>query len=161
MAILTRSEARRRVKSWQEAGETVVFTNGCFDLLHAGHIELLSRARQLGDRLVVGLNSDGSVTRLKGAPRPLQTQEHRALILEALRMVDAVVIFSEDTPLQLIARLRPDVLVKGEDYAAEAIVGADLVQAYGGRVARVTLVQGVSTTAILKRIQPSRDPEKP
>ena len=131
--------------------ERVVFTNGCFDILHRGHVEYLAAARALGDRLVVGLNTDASVRRLKGPARPVNPQEDRAVVLAALAAVDAVVLFGEDTPLDLISALLPDVLVKGGDYRPEEIVGAAEVVAAGGRVVVAPLVPGRSTTGILQR----------
>jgi D-beta-D-heptose 7-phosphate kinase/D-beta-D-heptose 1-phosphate adenosyltransferase len=132
----------------------VVFTNGVFDLLHVGHVALLEAARAAGDALVVGLNSDASVRRLgKGADRPLVAERERARLLAALAAVDCVVLFDDDTPLALIVRLHPDVLVKGADYAREAIVGAAEVEAWGGRVVRVPLVQGQSTTEIVRKLR--------
>lgn len=145
--------ARRLVADWQAAGEKVVFTNGCFDLIHAGHIEILSQARALGDRLIVGLNSDHSVNELKGAGRPVITQDDRVKILSALRPVDLVVIFTEPTPAELIAVLRPDILVKGREYRLEDIAGADTVLASGGEVRRLELVTGRSTSAIIRKIR--------
>jgi len=130
---------------------SLVFTNGCFDLLHEGHRALLERASSLGDRLVVGLNSDASVRRLKGPDRPATGEADRARALLALDTVDAVTVFDEDTPLALIEALRPDVLVKGADYAPEEIVGREIVEGDGGRVVRVPLVPGVSTSRILER----------
>jgi len=131
-----------------------VFTNGVFDLLHAGHIALLEAARAAGDALVVGVNTDASVRRLgKGADRPLVAEGERARVLAALAAVDSVVLFDEDTPLALIERLRPDVLVKGADYAPEAIVGAAEVEAWGGRVVRVPLVAGKSTTDLVRKLR--------
>jgi len=133
----------------------VVFTNGVFDLLHAGHVALLEAARAEGDVLVVGVNSDASVRRLgKGPDRPLVPEGERARVLAALAAVDCVVLFDEDTPLALIRRLHPDVLVKGADYAREAIVGAAEVEGWGGRVVRVPLVEGKSTTALLRNLRP-------
>jgi D-beta-D-heptose 7-phosphate kinase/D-beta-D-heptose 1-phosphate adenosyltransferase len=145
-------EARRTIRSWQESGQRVVFTNGCFDLLHPGHIHLLQGARRLGERLVVGLNSDASVKRLKGDSRPIIGERDRAVILNALDCVDAVVLFDEDTPLNLIRRLRPDILVKGSDYRLEEVVGKAEVEAYGGRVALVDILDGYSTTGIARRM---------
>lgn len=134
-------------------GGRVVFTNGVFDLLHAGHVSLLEAARAEGDALVVGVNSDASARRLgKGPDRPLVPAAERARVLAALAAVDCVVVFEEDTPLALIRRLRPDVLVKGADYAPEAIVGAVEVEGWGGRVVRVPLVEGQSTTALIARL---------
>lgn len=132
--------------------DTVVFTNGCFDILHPGHVDYLARARALGSRLVVGLNSDASVTRLKGPGRPVNDQASRALVLAALECVDHVVVFDEDTPLELIRKVRPDVLVKGGDWSVDKIVGRDLVEARGGRVLSLPLLPGHSTTAIIERI---------
>jgi rfaE bifunctional protein nucleotidyltransferase chain/domain len=130
----------------------VVFTNGCFDILHRGHVEYLSAARALGDTLVVGLNADASVRRLKGSGRPVNPEEDRAIVLAGLAAVDAVVAFHEDTPLRLISRLLPDVLVKGGDYSRETIVGADEVEEAGGTIVVVPLVRDRSTTALIGRI---------
>lgn len=133
--------------------ETVVFTNGCFDILHRGHVSYLTQARALGDRLVVGLNDDASVRRLKGAGRPVVNQDDRAYVLAALACVDAVTLFDEDTPAELIAALLPDVLVKGGDYSPEQVVGRDIVESHGGRLVLIPFVAGRSTTDILQRIQ--------
>ncbi len=140
-----------RVAAWRSAGQRVVFTNGCFDLLHIGHIILLEQARHAGDRLIVGLNSDNSVRRIKGPPRPIIAQDERAHIVAALSSVDAVVVFDESTPLKLIEAIRPDVLVKGGDYAEDNIAGAREVRAWGGRVEIIPLVEGVSTTRLLAK----------
>jgi D-beta-D-heptose 7-phosphate kinase/D-beta-D-heptose 1-phosphate adenosyltransferase len=132
----------------------IVFTNGVFDLLHPGHVELLEAARREGAVLIVGLNSDASVRRLgKGADRPVTPEAARARVLAGLAAVDCVVLFDEDTPLELITRLQPDVLVKGADYSRDAIVGADIVESHGGRVVRVPLVQGFSTSSIVERLR--------
>ncbi len=131
----------------------MVFTNGCFDILHAGHLDYLERARALGDRLVIGLNSDASVTRLKGPGRPVNALKTRELMLASLMFVDAVVIFDEDTPERLITEVKPDILVKGGDYLAENIVGADFVTAKGGRVEVLPFVDGYSTTSIIEKIR--------
>lgn len=147
--IIERADLLRRYR--RPRSGTLVFTNGCFDLLHRGHVEYLYAARQLGDVLVVGLNSDASVRRLKGPSRPLNPQEDRALILAGLGAVDAVVIFEEDTPRALIASLLPDLLVKGGDYRAEEVVGGEEVRAAGGEVMIAPLVPDRSTTAILTR----------
>jgi rfaE bifunctional protein nucleotidyltransferase chain/domain len=133
----------------------VVFTNGCFDLVHAGHVKVLERARRLGELLIVGLNSDASVRALKGPGRPILHQADRALLLAALTPVDYVVIFNEPTPQRLIERLQPDVLVKGADWGQGAIVGAAVVRARGGRIVRIPLLKGCSTTALIERIQAS------
>jgi D-beta-D-heptose 7-phosphate kinase / D-beta-D-heptose 1-phosphate adenosyltransferase len=144
--------AERRMR-----GETVVFTNGCFDLLHAGHIKYLEASRALGDCLIVGLNTDASVARLKGPDRPILDEAERSEILSALRCVDYVVLFDEDTPISLIEAIRPDVLTKGTDYSRDEVVGGDLVESYGGRVERIDLVAGKSTTGIIERIADSRE----
>jgi D-beta-D-heptose 7-phosphate kinase/D-beta-D-heptose 1-phosphate adenosyltransferase len=152
---MTIDEAVRLVSSWRGAGKTIVFTNGVFDLLHPGHVRYLQHARALGDALIVGVNSDRSVRANKTADRPITPEAERVEILEALACVDAVVIFDEDTPHGLIAALQPDVLVKGADWAEDAIVGRDLVEARGGRVVRVPVERGYSTTAIVARIRGS------
>jgi rfaE bifunctional protein nucleotidyltransferase chain/domain len=140
---------------WRRAGRSVAFTNGCFDLLHAGHVALLERARAEGDLLVVGLNSDASVRSLKGEGRPLVPQGERAETLLALEAVDRVVVYDEPTPLEVIRALRPDVLVKGADWALSAIVGREEVESAGGRVVRVELVPGRSTTSLVDCIRRS------
>ena len=140
-------------RGWKAAGRAVVFTNGCFDLLHLGHVSLLERARALGDVLVVGLNSDASVARLKGAGRPIVPQAERAEVLCALEAVTRVVVYDEDTPREIVAVLLPDVLVKGADWAVDAIVGRREVEAAGGRVVRVDIVPGRSTSAVVDRIR--------
>lgn len=150
---LSLKEASLTVETWKKNGEIVVFTNGCFDLLHPGHVRLLQEAAKEGDRLVVGLNSDASIKRLKGSERPVLAQDDRAAILSALDCVDAVVIFEEDTPLNLIQALRPSVLVKGGDYTLECVVGKKIVEASGGKVVLIPLLEGKSTTAILHAIR--------
>ncbi len=135
--------------------ETLVFTNGCFDILHAGHIRYLQEARALGDRLIVGINSDASVRRLKGEGRPVNTAEDRALMLKALACVDEVYVFDEDTPLELIKKIRPDIIVKGGDYKPEEVVGRDFAEIYGGRVEIIPFTEGKSTTSIIDRIKNS------
>ncbi|GAB3727820.1 D-glycero-beta-D-manno-heptose 1-phosphate adenylyltransferase [Hymenobacter agri] len=149
--ILTREQLPATVEAWRAAGRKVVFTNGCFDLLHLGHVDYLEQARHLGDALVVGLNTDASVGGLKPG-RPIQDEAARARILAALAFVDAVVLFGEPTPLALIELVQPDVLVKGDDYAPESIVGYDVVMARGGAVRTVPLVAGYSTSRIVARI---------
>jgi len=150
---MTRDEALALVDRLRAAGRTVVFTNGVFDLLHVGHLRYLQQARELGDALIVGLNSDRSVRANKGESRPVTSEAERAEILEALACVDGVVVFDEETPHDLIAAIQPDVLVKGADWAEDAIVGRDLVEARGGRVVRVPLEAGKSTTAIIEYIK--------
>ncbi len=142
-----------RLAPVRAGGGRVVFTNGCFDLLHPGHVRYLETARGLGDVLVVGLNDDASVRRLKGPGRPILRLDERAEVLAALAAVDHVVAFADDTPLRLIEQVQPDVLVKGADWGADEIVGGELVRARGGRVERIDLVPEVSTTALLRRIR--------
>jgi len=149
---VTLESARALAQSWRAQGLTVGFTNGVFDLLHPGHVSLVRQARGACDRLIVGINSDASVKRLKGEARPIQNDASRALVLGSLASVDAVVIFPDDTPLAVIEALRPDVLVKGADYTVETVVGADIVQSYGGRVMLASLEDGHSTTATVARI---------
>jgi D-beta-D-heptose 7-phosphate kinase/D-beta-D-heptose 1-phosphate adenosyltransferase len=150
--ILSREAMVDEAAGWRRKGLKVGFTNGCFDLLHPGHVSLLSQARAACDRLIVGLNTDASVKRLKGEGRPVNAEAARALVLAALETVDAVVLFDEDTPLSLIEALKPDVLVKGADYKIEDIVGADVVRENGGRVVLAQLLPGQSTTATIARI---------
>jgi len=139
----------QRLTMWRFQNKKVVFTNGCFDILHRGHIEYLSKARDLGDILVIGLNTDASVKRIKGANRPVQDETSRAMVLASLRFVEAVVLFDEDTPFDLINFIKPDVLVKGGDYTESSIIGAEVVKANGGEVVTIPLVEGYSTTGIL------------
>ena len=155
-----REEQHRYVEDWRKQGSRIVFTNGCFDILHSGHVTYLEAARSLGDRLIVGLNSDDSVRRLKGNSRPVNCLEDRARVLGALACVDAVVGFDEDTPLELINALRPDVLVKGGDYDEARIVGALEVRSWGGEVRTIPLLEGRSTTRLLEIIQ-ERDERRP
>ncbi len=143
----------RKIQSLKITGKKVVFTNGCFDLLHPGHIRYLAAARDMGNFLVIGLNADASVQRLKGPSRPMQNETTRAELMAALQVVDAVVIFEEDTPMELLQTLKPDVLVKGGDYTINTIVGADLVQSYGGQVAVIPFEDGFSTTNLIKKIK--------
>jgi D-beta-D-heptose 7-phosphate kinase/D-beta-D-heptose 1-phosphate adenosyltransferase len=150
--VLTRAQAEARVRAWRAAKLKIGFTNGCFDLLHPGHVSLLGQARAACDRLIVGLNSDASVQRLKGEGRPVQAEAARAAVLASLAAVDAVVVFAEDTPLSLIEAFRPDVLVKGADYSKAQVVGADLVEKWGGRVLLADLAPGHSTTATIKKL---------
>jgi D-beta-D-heptose 7-phosphate kinase/D-beta-D-heptose 1-phosphate adenosyltransferase len=151
--VLSRDAAVRLVQDLRAAGRTIVFTNGVFDLLHPGHLRYLQRARALGDALIVGLNGDASVRRNKGEGRPIIPEMERAELLTALTAVDAVTFFDEDTPAEIIKRLQPDVLVKGADWAADAIVGRDTVEARGGRVVRVTVEQGYSTTGLVQKVR--------
>jgi D-beta-D-heptose 7-phosphate kinase/D-beta-D-heptose 1-phosphate adenosyltransferase len=150
--IVTQQQAMEQVAAWRDSGLRVGFTNGCFDLIHPGHVRLLTQARAACDRLIVGLNTDASVRRLKGPSRPVQSETARATVMASLAPVDLVVLFDEDTPLEMIRALRPDVLVKGADYTVEQVVGADLVQGWGGVVTLVDLEQGYSTTGTIKRM---------
>ncbi len=145
--------ARDIVLQWKAEGKKVVFTNGCFDILHLGHVDYLEKARSLGDKLVLGLNTDDSVSRFKGPQRPIQDQNSRAHILASLQFIDMVVLFNEDTPKDLISALIPDILVKGSDYLAENIVGADVVKLNGGVVKTIEFVPGYSTTRIVDKIK--------
>jgi rfaE bifunctional protein nucleotidyltransferase chain/domain len=153
--MLSTEEAVVRVGRVRACGGRIVFTNGVFDLLHPGHLRYLQRARQLGDALVVGVNSDRSVRAIKGESRPATPERERAEILAALSCVDDVVVFDEDTPLALIARLQPDVLVKGADWPEDGMIGRDIVEARGGRVVRVRFEAGYSTTSIIEKIKRS------
>lgn len=144
---------KKQVALWHMKSEKVVFTNGCFDILHRGHIEYLAAAADLGHRLIIGLNSDASVTKLKGEGRPVNHFDDRALALAALRFTDAIIEFQEETPLSLIKTLLPDVLVKGGDYTREGIVGANEVEAAGGNVAIISFIEGYSTTSFLQKIR--------
>lgn len=155
---LTLEEALLRFGREKRNGRKVVFTNGCFDLLHPGHIRGFEQARQLGDALIVGLNSDASVRQLKGPTRPVISEQERAEILSALEAVDAVIIFNEPTPREVISRLLPDVLVKGGDWASDQIVGREEVEGAGGRVVSIPFVPGYSTTTILQKIREGADP---
>lgn len=152
MTIATRADAVGLAERLRAAGRTVVFTNGVFDLLHPGHLRYLQHARSLGDALIVGINSDRSVRANKGAGRPITPEVERAEMVAALSSVEAAVIFDEDTPHAIVAALQPDVLVKGADWAEDAIVGRDIVEARGGKVVRVPIAAGYSTTAIVRRI---------
>lgn len=150
--VLTVAEAQDRVADWHRAGKSVGFTNGCFDLLHPGHVSLIAQAKAACDRLIVGLNSDASIKRLKGSDRPVQDETARSNVLAALAHVDMVVVFGEDTPLSLIKALKPDVLIKGADYTKETVVGASEVESWGGRVVLAALVEGQSTSGTIARM---------
>lgn len=149
--------AAAQIQSWQAKGEAVVFTNGCFDLLHFGHIHYLAAARDQGQRLVIGLNGSDSVRRLKGPNRPINDEITRQVLLAALGMVDLVVVFEEDTPLELIRLLQPDILVKGGDWKPEQIVGSELVLARGGKVLSLPYIEGYSTTLLEAKIKKQND----
>ena len=150
---MTRGEAVSFVQQLRAAGKQIVFTNGVFDIIHPGHIRYLQRARSLGDALIVGVNSDRSVRAIKGPARPTMPEEERAEVIAALACVDGAVIFDEDTPHAIISAIQPDVLVKGADWAEDAVVGRDVVEARGGRVVRMPVEPGYSTTSIVKRIR--------
>lgn len=152
--LFTKEQLLPFVQDMQNAGKKIVFTNGCFDILHRGHVEYLCHARDLGDYLVLGLNTDASVKRLGKSPeRPINKEDTRAIILAALECVDAVVLFDEDTPLELITYIEPTILVKGSDYKAEDIVGYDLVTSKGGQVITINLVDGFSTTKLIEKMK--------
>jgi D-beta-D-heptose 7-phosphate kinase/D-beta-D-heptose 1-phosphate adenosyltransferase len=151
--VLSRSEAAAFAQRLRDDGKTVVFTNGVFDLIHPGHVRYLNGARALGEALIVGVNADESVRRNKGESRPVTSEAERAEVIAALACVDAVTLFGEDTPAEVIRAIQPDVLVKGADWAADQIVGRDTVEARGGKVVRVAVEEGYSTSALLKRIR--------
>lgn len=142
-------------KSWSDSGDQVVFTNGCFDILHLGHIDYLEKARNLGTKLIVALNTDTSVSKLKGPERPINNELARGRMLAALAFTDMIVYFSEDTPYKIISQLKPDILVKGSDYLTENIVGSDIVIKNGGQVLTIDLVEGFSTSKIIEKIKNS------
>ncbi|NHZ85049.1 MAG: D-glycero-beta-D-manno-heptose 1-phosphate adenylyltransferase [Planctomycetia bacterium] len=152
MLLVDRTEAKKIVDRWKNEQKVVVFTNGCFDLIHRGHVEYLRKAKLLGDMLIVGLNSDTSVRRIKGRPRPYQDEQERAAILNAMEMIDMVIIFDEDTPLKLICELKPNILVKGGDYDSRIIVGAKEVEAGGGSVKIIPFLKGYGTSILVDKI---------
>lgn len=147
------AELQKTIASWKAAGNKVVFTNGCFDLVHLGHVDYLQKARNLGDKLVVALNTDASVSRIKGPNRPISTENSRARVMAAFEFVDAVVLFDEPTPKEVIEALCPDILTKGADYSIENIVGADFVQRNGGEVKTISFVEGFSTSSLIEKIK--------
>jgi len=152
--IVSLEQLNKLVIAWRLKGDTIVFTNGCFDILHLGHIDYLSKARDLGKRLIVGVNTDNSVKRLgKGESRPINDEKSRSMIIASLQFVDAVVLFDEDTPYQVIKAIEPDVLVKGSDYTIDKVVGADIVKKCGGKVVLIEYLDGYSTTNIEKKIR--------
>ena len=152
MSIVDRNEAVKIIDKWRTDQKTIVFTNGCFDIIHRGHVEYLRKAKLLGDILIVGLNSDASVRRIKGEPRPYQDEQDRAAILDAMEMVDLVVIFKEDTPLDLICELKPDILVKGGDYDSHSIIGANEIKSWGGSVKTIPFLKGYGTSKLVEKI---------
>lgn len=147
------TELAEKVSTWQSQGELVVFTNGCFDIIHPGHVDYLTRAKELGQRLVMGVNTDASVSKLKGSHRPIQSEDARLQVLAALECVDALVLFGEQTPFDLISTVKPNILVKGGDYTIDTIVGSDIVMQNGGRVEIIPFLEGYSTSAIEKKIK--------
>ena len=146
-------ELKRRLAQWRVKSDRIVFTNGCFDILHVGHLHTLKESIQLGDKLIVGLNSDASVSRLKGKERPIVNQLDRSEMLAAFEMVDAVIIFEDGTPEELIQMIKPDVLCKGGDWSIENIVGGDFVKSYGGQVVSIPFVQGYSSSSLINKIK--------
>lgn len=153
MNLVLKADVTRLITRLKGAGKTIVFTNGVFDILHRGHVEYLTKAKSYGDILIVGLNTDASVRRIKGGQRPIQKQKDRAIILLALKAVDYVVLFGEDTPEKLIRLIKPDVLVKGADWRISEIVGSDFVRSYGGKVRRVKLTRERSTSGIIQLLE--------
>lgn len=151
-SVLTGESLDRMLAFWRFKGKKIVFSNGCFDILHRGHVDYLSKAADLGDVLIIGINTDASVHRLKGTTRPINDEQSRALIVASLNFVSAVVLFDEDTPYELIKKIQPDILVKGNDYKPEEIVGYEVVKAKGGEVVTIPLVEGYSTTSIEQKI---------
>jgi len=151
--VINRDEIVKKCDDLRKNGKTIAFTNGCFDIIHAGHIQYLADAKKLGDVLIIGLNSDDSVRRLKGNSRPLNDQTARAAVLSALKSVDYVTIFEEDTPYELIKALKPDILVKGGDYNHDNIVGADIVEESGGKVVVIPFLTGYSTSSLIEKIR--------
>jgi len=150
--IVTLEDLVNRLGKVRKSGRKIVFTNGCFDIMHVGHVRYLAEARSQADMLIVGLNSDGSMRTIKGEKRPIVHQDHRAEVLASLACVDYVVLFEEPDPLRLIQTIKPDVLVKGEDWAADAIIGADDVKSRGGKIVRISFIEETSTTGIIKTI---------
>ena len=153
--IFSLDDLKNQVNAWKQAGEEVVFTNGCFDIIHRGHIEVLAQTADLGDKLIIGLNSDTSIQKLKGENRPIIDEQARSILLAAFSFVDAVILFPEDTPINLISALLPDVLAKGGDYEIDNIVGHEIVQYNGGKVILVPFVDGFSSTTIINKIKKS------
>lgn len=150
--IFTRNSIQKKVAEWKNGGNKIVFTNGCFDILHIGHTTYLAKARNLGDKLIIALNSDSSVKKLKGEKRPINNENARAIVLASLMFVDAVVVFDEDTPYNLICDILPDILAKGADYKVENIAGSDVVLKNGGTVELIELVDDFSTTKIIEKM---------
>jgi D-beta-D-heptose 7-phosphate kinase/D-beta-D-heptose 1-phosphate adenosyltransferase len=158
--VLQNTDLKKIVDLAKSTGKTVVFTNGCFDIIHGGHIEFLEKAKALGDILILGLNSDKSVRGLKGEGRPIKSQDERANILSALKYVNYITIFDEETPENLISQIRPDILVKGDDYKVDEVVGREIVEGYGARVELIPIVKGLSTTNTVEQILNKHRPDK-
>ena len=155
--IYSLTELEKQVKQWSKENKKIVFTNGCFDIIHQGHIDYLAKARDLGDKLIIGLNTDLSISSIKGPTRPIQDEKSRAIILASMQFVDAIVYFSDPTPYELIKALQPDILVKGADYKPEEIIGYDIVKAKGGEIITLTYLEGYSTTNIIKKIHSEKE----
>lgn len=155
LKILDEGELEQQLAIWRFKNKRIVFTNGCFDIIHLGHIDYLSKARDLGDILLIGLNTDNSVKRLKGSNRPIINQLERSVLLASLLFVDGVILFDEDTPYNLINKIKPHILVKGSDYKKEDIVGADIIEKTGGEIITIDFLEGYSTTSILNKIKNS------
>lgn len=153
LKILDEGRLEQQLAIWQFQNKKIVFTNGCFDIIHLGHIDYLSKAKDLGDILLIGLNTDDSVKRLKGKNRPIKTQFERSVLLASLQFVNGVILFDEDTPYDLIKKVKPNILVKGSDYKKEEIVGADIIENTGGEIFTIDFLEGYSTTAILDKIK--------
>ena len=151
--ILNKESLKRELAIWRFKNKKIVFTNGCFDILHLGHIDYLSKAKDFGDVLVIGLNTDNSVSRIKDEHRPVTDENARAMILASLHFVDALILFDEDTPYNLIKQVQPDILVKGSDYKTGDIVGADIVKAKGGEIITIEFLDGYSTTSIINKLK--------
>jgi rfaE bifunctional protein nucleotidyltransferase chain/domain len=151
--IIDDKSLHQQLAIWRFLNKKIVFTNGCFDIIHLGHIDYLSKAKDLGDILLIGLNTDDSVKRLKGDNRPIKNQRERAVLLASLRFVDGIILFNEDTPYDLIKKIEPDILIKGSDYKKEEIVGADIIKNTGGEIITIDFLEGYSTTSILNKIR--------
>jgi len=153
LKILDDKSLHQQLSIWRFLNKKLVFTNGCFDIIHFGHIDYLSKAKDLGDILLIGLNTDNSVKRLKGNNRPIKNQQERAVLLASLQFVDGIILFNEDTPYNLIKKIKPDILVKGSDYKKEEIVGEDIIKNTGGEIITIDFLEGYSTTSILDKIR--------
>ena len=155
LKILDDKSLHQQLAIWRFLNKKIVFTNGCFDIIHLGHIDYLTKAKDLGDILLIGLNTDNSVKRLKGNNRPIKNQQERSVLLASLLFVDGIILFNEDTPYDLIKKIEPDILVKGSDYKKEEIVGADIIKNTGGEIITIDFLEGYSTTSILDKIRSS------